>query len=46
VLHSGEYVDEAVATIYAKLLDRGVYLCSVPTMYRVDSGVLTIHADR
>ncbi|MGH9036746.1 MAG: IS3 family transposase, partial [Acidimicrobiia bacterium] len=38
VLHSEEHVDEAPATIYAKLLDRGVYLCSVPTMYRVLRG--------
>ncbi len=38
VLHSEDHVDEAPATIYAKLLDRGVYLCSVPTMYRVLRG--------
>src|SRR5581483_9742038 len=38
VLHSEEHVDEAPATVYAKLLDRGVYLCSVPTMYRVLRG--------
>jgi len=38
VLHSEEHVDEAPATIYAKLLDGGVYLCSVPTMYRVLRG--------
>jgi putative transposase len=35
VLNSPEHVDEAPATIYAKLLDAGVYLASVPTMYRV-----------
>jgi putative transposase len=35
VLNSPEHVDEAPATVYAKLLDRGVYLASVPTMYRV-----------
>jgi putative transposase len=35
VLNSPEHVDEAPATIYAKLLDDGVYLASVPTMYRV-----------
>ncbi|MCA1698576.1 MAG: IS3 family transposase [Actinobacteria bacterium] len=35
VLNSEEHVDEAPATVYAKLLDEGVYLASVPTMYRV-----------
>ncbi len=35
VLNSPEHVDEAPATVYAKLLDEGVYLGSVPTMYRV-----------
>jgi putative transposase len=35
VLHDPEHVDEAPATVYAKLLDAGIYLASVPTMYRV-----------
>jgi putative transposase len=35
VLHEPDHVDEAPATVYAKLLDAGVYLCSVPTMYRI-----------
>jgi putative transposase len=35
VLNSPEHVDEAPATVYAKLLDQGAYLASVPTMYRV-----------
>jgi putative transposase len=35
VLHDPDHVDEAPATVYAKLLDQGVYLCSVPTMYRL-----------
>lgn len=35
VLHSPEHLDEAPATVYAKLLDEGRYLASVPTMYRV-----------
>lgn len=35
VLNSDEPVDEAPATVYAKLLDDGVYLASVPTMYRI-----------
>ncbi len=34
-LNSEEYCDDAPATAYAKLLDQGVYLASVPTMYRV-----------
>lgn len=35
VLNSEGHVDEAPATVYAKLLDEGVYLASVSTMYRV-----------
>jgi putative transposase len=35
VLNSEEHADEAPATVYAKLLDEGIYLASVPTMYRV-----------
>ena len=35
VLNSEEHQDEAPATVYAKLLDEGVYLGSVATMYRV-----------
>ncbi len=35
VLNSEEHVDEAPATVYAKLLDEGTYLGSVSTMYRV-----------
>ena len=38
VLDSEEFVDEAPATVYAKLLDQGVYLASVSTMYRVLRG--------
>jgi putative transposase len=35
VLHDPDHVDEAPATVYAKLLDEGSYLCSVSTMYRL-----------
>lgn len=35
VLHDQQHVDEAPAAVYAKLLDAGTYLCSVPTMYRI-----------
>ncbi len=35
VLHSDEHVDEAPATVYAKLLDQSIYLASTSTMYRI-----------
>jgi transposase InsO family protein len=35
VLNSAEFVDRTPVQIYAVLLDRGVYLCSVSSMYRV-----------
>ena len=35
VLESDEFVDEAPAAVYAKLLDQGIYLGSVSTMYRI-----------
>jgi putative transposase len=35
LLDSDEFVDEAPATVYAKLLDQGIYRGSVSTMYRV-----------
>jgi len=35
LLDSDEYIDEAPATVYAKLLDQGIYLGSVSTMYRI-----------
>lgn len=35
VLNSDAHQDEAPATVYARLLDEGRYLASVPTMYRV-----------
>lgn len=35
VLTSSRFVDLAPLQIYAQLLDEGVYLCSVSTMYRV-----------
>lgn len=34
-LHAEEYVDRAPAAVYSALLDRGTYLCSVRTMYRI-----------
>lgn len=35
VLNSDRFVDRAPLEIYAQLLDEGIYLCSVSTMYRV-----------
>jgi putative transposase len=35
VLNSDRFVDLAPLQIYAQLLDEGLYLCSVSTMYRV-----------
>ena len=35
VLNSDEHLDEAPATVYAKLLDEGIYLGSISTMYRI-----------
>ncbi len=34
-LHSERFVDKAPAEAYAALLDEGVYLCSIRTMYRI-----------
>ncbi len=35
VLDSDEFVDQAPAQVYAKLLERGEYLCAPRTMYRI-----------
>ena len=35
VLDSDRFVDQSPLEIYAQLLDEGIYLCSVSTMYRV-----------
>jgi putative transposase len=35
VLHDPAQVDEAPATVYAKLLDQGIHLASTSTMYRI-----------
>lgn len=35
LLRSERFINESPATIYATLLDQGVYHCSVPTMYRL-----------
>ena len=38
VLHSERFVDIAPQEVYATLLDEGIYLCSVRTMYRILEG--------
>ena len=35
VLHEERFVDKAPAEVYAKLLDEGIYYCSISTMYRI-----------
>lgn len=35
ILNSEEFMDKTPSQVYAKLLDRGEYLCSIRTMYRV-----------
>jgi putative transposase len=38
VLNSAEFVDQPPLQVYATLLERGTYLCSVSTMYRILAG--------
>jgi hypothetical protein len=35
VLRSAEFCDLAPAQVWARLLDDGIYLCSISTMYRL-----------
>jgi putative transposase len=35
VLHAERFVDQAPASVWATLLDEGIYLASVATMYRL-----------
>ena len=35
ILHEERFVDQAPREVYAALLDEGIYLCSVRTMYRI-----------
>ena len=39
VLRSAEYCDLAPAQVWARLLDDGIYLCSISTMYRLLAAV-------
>ena len=33
-MHAPDFADQAPAEVYATLLDQGIYLCSIRTMYR------------
>jgi putative transposase len=46
VLHDLDHVDEAPATVDAKLLDQGVYLASTSTMYRILRAEGEVHERR
>jgi putative transposase len=35
ILNSERFADQAPAAVYSTLLDEGLYVCSVPTMYRI-----------
>lgn len=35
LLHSEKYMDKSPSQVYASLLDEGVYICSIRTMYRI-----------
>jgi putative transposase len=35
ILHEERFVDQAPQEVYAALLDKGIYICSVRTMYRI-----------
>jgi len=35
VLHEPRFIDKAPTEVYASLLDTGIYLCSIRTMYRI-----------
>ena len=45
-LHSERFQDKAPATIVATLLDEGIYLCSVATMYRLLRSRNQVHERR
>jgi putative transposase len=46
VLNSEEHVDKAPATVYHELLDDGVYLASISTMYRIQREHDEVHERR
>ena len=46
VLHEDRFMDHAPAEVYATLLDEGVYLCSIRTMYRILAANHEVHERR
>lgn len=46
VLHEDRFVDKAPPEVYATLLDEGVYLCSIRTMYRILNAVNEVRERR
>jgi len=45
-LNSEKFVDQSPPTVYATLLDLGIYMCSVPTMYRIQRSHDEVHERR
>ena len=45
-LHSDRFVDQAPTEVYSTLLDEGIYLCSVRTMYRILSDAKEVRERR
>lgn len=45
-LHSDRFVDDSPSQVYATLLDDGVFLCSISTMYRVLRAELEVRERR
>ena len=46
VLHSERFVDKTPAEVYSALLDEGIYLCSIRTMYRILSDAQEVRERR
>ena len=46
VLHSDRFVDKVPADVFSALLDEGVYLCSIRTMYRILSNCQEVRERR
>jgi putative transposase len=48
LLHSERFVDRSPSEVYATLLDEGIYLCSIRTMYRIleDNGEVRERRDQ
>jgi transposase InsO family protein len=46
LLRAPRFADQAPAEVYASLLDEGVYLCSIRTMYRILAASQEVHERR